>query len=1698
MCRTTIKSLPTLLVLLVVISAMSPMRSCLLRIMDRVGSITNREKSNSHTHSAYVAHSFSAQRKIDDNTRHIRACIITDPVIIGNLYYYTTSTVPSSVSDPGSGNTLLYGFVKVRDPYALVETDVYKDVQDLLVEAWDQDSGEPYSDDYSPSGAYIDSTRTDLQSAFYIIYDTDGFGDTWPYQNADPFVQFYADILGVVAIYDGSNRIYVYRMYNDYSDLSSGAYSLWIQGSSWYDPVSGDQLYKNDAMTVNAETTTSGSAVYVLGGPVGELIVFAMLANDFATNELGEYGLPRLNVTYPASTSVYFYNTTDSRLWAAPDTNYTEFFMAYAQFLLAQYSALPSFERNYNFSVHTDQTTAWVVGWSIFLSEVIKNYYSNSENFELRDLESLYDTDHSRNDEDVASSVAGVLWDLYDANNDDQDGDGIGDTLSVNLSDIWYVVRNYKPTTIFDFINGLLSYRNDLNKTKVWELCWEHGINIDSEPPTQPDILNINPPPSMTDWYNTSEICISWSQSTDSFSGMKGYIIRVYHYDNGSLFNWYDVPSGQISTTIGVPSGVWSICVVAIDRAGNEKESLRKGPIKIDIITPKITSHSPQDGIDFIDNESGDIILGITCEDKISGIDKVYIRYKYGNNGDWSPWILASNVDGEYRIVISAGEWKPHVGVRLHWEAKCVDMAGNIVLGGQFYVDLIDDDSEPPSIDFPNETITIYDSNTADLTIWVNISDQKSGVKNVTFIIYFGDASIIYDNSSIMWSGQKAYVIIPRDVWLKYVGSVISLEVLAYDGDNDWPGDSALASSEPNEYGVILDDDLDPPIIHGVKISEYIGDGVSGDGVIEADESLRIEINVSDVSGVNTTVIVMLNGKIFVGEAQISYTNGTFYTLILINVSPLWAGDIEVAIKIYDLDNDGWKGDSAYSASKQQIHVSAEEATFLFGDTEIDALANETVEINFTIGRNDGGIMPLEGQEVYVEIYNSSGLISTMTVIYGGEGTVATIDLASLHTVGDYITLEFYLNDSIFVSKSNDVWIHVWSTTTIKIHLNTTLVYSQTVTINVTLVDMFGNPVPNAYVYISLLSAENKTVLLAGDYTDNRGMALIQWQVDIPEGNHTLIARFDEDSIRGYHWSEALTRIYVRRANLVIRPSNATFIFSDGGIIYANILTELDVPVDGAYAEIYVLINDTKYLLGYNTTDNGYLEISVDQNSYPEWLGLGNYTYILNVSSSDKYYGASAEAMLVVEKDVLESVEIITNASTIDWGDYLLIRVFVMDDDKYPIVHGKVNISIDVAGEIVLSTVLEVENGMAEWLIDTQIFSPYQQIAIDAYVWSSLYQGEVSDKYYVSIYKEKVYAYALTIVNYTWSVIYQNVSNLTLVFKDNDGKPVLEDMGQVVIVVDGTYMIYNGTLKSEIQISYPFSTADLLPGTYHIEIELVSGVYEYVNESRIILNIEKIPTFLIVNISSNKTEYGDPIEINITLIDWENKALAGVPITVYLISSNGTRYLVGASTTDENGSTRILADMNFLPDQYMLSIQSAATSIHASSFYECGFVIVKEHVSIEAKLPDDLEAGSEVNIRVRLQDNDGEVVKGVIIEISIDNEPLVRTICNGSLSIIWIPDSGGSHVVKIGVFENAYYVGAMREISVKVKSLPVASGTTYGLILVGVFGGIGTIFVVSRRIRFRSRPRTPEQEVLEEESVEEEFLEVFESEELEL
>ncbi|MCR8433261.1 MAG: hypothetical protein QXH55_04700 [Candidatus Korarchaeota archaeon] len=1611
----------------------------------------------------------------------LKARVNTDPVILAYLYYYITSGTPSIPS----GDVRLYGYVKVRDPYSRTSSGAYKTIQGILVDVWDQDSGEPYSDGYTPSGQFIISTRTDSQGAFCVVYDAFDWGEL---SNRDPVLQFYTDISNVVAIYDPSNRVYLYRMYNDYSNLGGGAYSLYIQGSYWTDPISGQQLYKNDATTVSYVTPPQ-SIVYVLGGPAGEIMLFAMLARDFAISVLGESSLPGLNITYPAQTSVYFYNTTDKRLWAAAATNYTEFFMAFAQFLLAQRSVLPSFERNYNFNVHTDPKTAWVVGWSIFLSEVIKRYYISSENFELRDLETLYDSDNSRNDFDVASSVAAVLWDLYDSSDDDQDGDGIGDSLSISISDIWYVVRTYKPTTIFEFINGLLSWRTDLSRTKVWELCWEHGINVDFVPPTKPEIININPQPSSTKWYNTSNVYIAWSQSTDSMSGIRCYMVRVYNYSSGSLFNWYG-PYEQLYATIGLPSGVWSISVVAVDRAGNENESARKGPIQIDTIAPRILSYSPQIGTVFLDNATNNIVLSVVCSDQISGVERVLIRYSYGGT-NWSDWIVASYISGEFRIVISASEWKPHVGKKLYWEAKCIDKAGNAVISQRFYVELVDDDPNPPEIVFPGNYITIYDSSNEDLVIWAVITDQESGVGSVTFIVYFQkyNVAITYNNNSIYWNGNTAYIIIPRNIWINYVGSAFSLEVIAYDKDNDWQGDAAVARSFIT-YGEILDDDIDGPVIHNVSVSEYLSSG-TGDGIIEADEGLSIRISVSDPSGVNETIVIKIYSIVLVKQAQVLYTNGTLFELLLIIDTPLRAGDCDIEITIYDLDNDR-ESDSSFSVYCLRLSIREEEVIFSFNASEINALANETITIVFSAYRNDGGIIPLEGQKVYINVYNSSGLMHTIEIYYNGENSQVVVDLASLHAPAGYLRLEFCLNDTVFKSKSNIVWVHVWLLTSITISLSTNSpVWSETVVAQIILVDMFGDPVSNAYVYLSYGGE-----ILAEGYTDRSGKAIINWAVNLPEGEYEIRVAFDGDSVRSYYPSEIFVAVSVSKAHLVIQSSDATIVFSDGGTICANVSTELGVPVN-AYAEVYVVINDDIYLLGGNYSLSGRLVVRILSSSYPKWLTPGEYVYIIMIYESDKFYEASLARNLIVEKDVLKGVDISTNASIIEWGDSLLIKIHAFDDDYCSIVQGIANITI-VSGNTVLCKILEVKDGTAVLSVNTNMFIPLQQIAIIVKVWSDLYVGEACYTYYVYVCKERAMVYSNS---YTWTVTYQHSSELLILLTDNDGEEVIDDSGQVFVVISGLYTIYNGTLKPQIRLAYPFYV-DFLPGTYYLEIQLMSNFYELVYSPKITLVIEAISTEIIATLSPQMVEYGDFIEIYVILIDQDNKTLAGIPISIYLSNGSNVKYPVVTTITDENGTAKIIVRMSFKPGEYVLIIQSSATSIHASSSFETQLTILEEDLNAQVYVPSVLEIGNAARIKVYITDNDNEPVAGVIVSIIVGDRLLVRTIYNGPLEIIWVPDSHGEHLIKVEVLGNGHYKDKSLSKLIEVKPAREA-GLMYGLIVLGTFSCVGAIFVALRKFIARSRFSVHEKAApvtgeISYEEIEKEFLEIFESEELDL
>ena len=82
--------------------------------------------------------------------------------------------------------------------------------------------------------------------------------------------------------------------------------------------------------------------------------------------------------------------------------------------------------------------------------------------------------------ESCEASVGGALWDVFDAIDDDQEGDGIGDNLSDGPDNIWDVVYYYEtaghgPHTINEYWDGWFARGHDYY-TEMHHIWCEHGM----------------------------------------------------------------------------------------------------------------------------------------------------------------------------------------------------------------------------------------------------------------------------------------------------------------------------------------------------------------------------------------------------------------------------------------------------------------------------------------------------------------------------------------------------------------------------------------------------------------------------------------------------------------------------------------------------------------------------------------------------------------------------------------------------------------------------------------------------------------------------------------------------------------------------------------------------------------------------------------------------------------------------------------------------------------------------------------------------------------------------------------------------------------------------------------------------------------------------------------------------------------------
>jgi hypothetical protein len=120
---------------------------------------------------------------------------------------------------------------------------------------------------------------------------------------------------------------------------------------------------------------------------------------------------------------------------------------------------------------------AWVEGWASFFACAVQN--ESVIQFLGVDLES-----QEPKGEDVEGAVAGVLWDIFDKNNDG------ADTISLGLSPIWKIIVNYKPKSITEFYDGWKKEFKDY-VSQVTAILIDHGIVvaplIDIQPKTWSD-----------------------------------------------------------------------------------------------------------------------------------------------------------------------------------------------------------------------------------------------------------------------------------------------------------------------------------------------------------------------------------------------------------------------------------------------------------------------------------------------------------------------------------------------------------------------------------------------------------------------------------------------------------------------------------------------------------------------------------------------------------------------------------------------------------------------------------------------------------------------------------------------------------------------------------------------------------------------------------------------------------------------------------------------------------------------------------------------------------------------------------------------------------------------------------------------------------------------------------------------------------
>jgi len=199
----------------------------------------------------------------------------------------------------------------------------------------------------------------------------------------------------------------------------------------------------------------------------------------------------------------------------------------YGHFVMEKYADFwpPDSKLDHDYDQAYDPEHAWVEGWAHFFSAAVRHWagYPKADYTENRPIETNYPGDS------VEAAVAGVLWDIYDSDNEP------GDDLSLGFGPIWDILTTYNPPgdadhpwNIYDFWDGWYEswwwwwhgYRYSL-----WNIFVLHGMDVppDNTPPSNPTDIRSSHFPYV--WSSDNTVDVWWGPAADDISGAQDYLV---------------------------------------------------------------------------------------------------------------------------------------------------------------------------------------------------------------------------------------------------------------------------------------------------------------------------------------------------------------------------------------------------------------------------------------------------------------------------------------------------------------------------------------------------------------------------------------------------------------------------------------------------------------------------------------------------------------------------------------------------------------------------------------------------------------------------------------------------------------------------------------------------------------------------------------------------------------------------------------------------------------------------------------------------------------------------------------------------------------------------------------------------------------------------------------------------------------------